>query len=164
MGRPEFKTSPNMKTFVLMIKLTPVMWSAGKEVIMDSSSCVLKGILEMRKRVVYVIALIKKTRNWIKGVHQDIINDYFGLKIDDVVCLSDEWEESEFNVFVKDPDHNVIMMSIFYGLTVTDGQKQERSIVNKEALKFKYPEVVTDHYIYRGLLENPNASRHDGRT
>ena len=55
-------------------------------------------------------------------------------------------------------------MSIFSGLTVPDGQKQERSIVNREALKFKYPEVVTDHYIYRGVLVNPNTSRHDGRT
>ena len=70
----------------------------------------------------------------------------------------------EFKVFVKDPDYNIILMSIFLGLTVPEGQKQERSIVNGVEFKYKYPEVVTYRYIYKGGVENPNASRHDGRT
>ena len=36
--------------------------------------------------------------------------------------------------------------------------------MNGEIVKFKYPEVVADHYRYRGEVENYNALRHDGGT
>ena len=62
MERPEFETSPNMKTIELMLRLTRVMWNTGKLVIMDSGFFFLKGILEMSKRGVYGSALIKKRR------------------------------------------------------------------------------------------------------
>ena len=78
-------------------------------------------------------------------------------------CLSGEWDEVEFNVFVlKDPDYNIMMISTFSGLTVSEGQKEERRVVNGEVVKFKYPEVVSDHYRYRGAVENHNALRHGG--
>ena len=41
-------------------------------------------------------------------------------------------------------------MSIFSGLTVPKGQKEDRRMVNGEVVKFKYPEVVSDNYRYRG--------------
>ena len=37
-------------------------------------------------------------------------------------------------------------------------------MVNGEIVKFKYPEVVADHYRYRLVVENHNYLRHDGRT
>ena len=37
-------------------------------------------------------------------------------------------------------------------------------MVNREISKFKYSEVVADHYIYRGGVDNHNALRHDGGT
>ena len=42
MGRPEFETSPNMKTVGVMLRLTRALWSTGKAVITDSGFCVLK--------------------------------------------------------------------------------------------------------------------------
>ena len=60
MGRTEFETIPNMKMVGLMIQLTRALWITWKEVIMDSGFCVLKVISEMRKRLVYVSALIKR--------------------------------------------------------------------------------------------------------
>ena len=53
MGIPEFESSPNMKTFGLILRLTRYIRGTDKEVITDSSLCFLKGILEMRKRRVY---------------------------------------------------------------------------------------------------------------
>ena len=35
-------------------------------------------------------------------------------------------------------------------------------MVNGQLFKFKYPEIVADHYRYRGTVDNHNASRHDG--
>ena len=37
-------------------------------------------------------------------------------------------------------------------------------MVNGEIVKFKYPEVVSDHYRYRGAVDNHNALRHDDGT
>ena len=50
------------------------------------------------------------------------INEYFSTdKIGNVGCISDEWDEAEFNIFVmKEPDYNIIMMSTFVGLTVLE--------------------------------------------
>ena len=58
--------------------------------------------------------------------------------------------------FMKEPDYNIMMMSNFSGLTVPEGQKEERRMVNGEVVKFKYPVTAVDNYIYRGVLENKN--------
>ena len=57
-----------------------------------------------------------------------------------------------------------MMMSNFSGLTVPEGQKEDIRTVNGEIVKFKYPGVVADNYRYRGVLDNQNALKHDGRT
>ena len=38
-----------------------------------------------------------------------------------------------------------MMMSAFSGLSVSEGQKEERRMVNGAILKSKYPEVVANH-------------------
>ena len=55
-------------------------------------------------------------------------------------------------------------MPTFSGLTVPEGHKEERSTVNGEVFKFKYPEVVADDLNYMGSVNNHNALSHDGRT
>ena len=57
-----------------------------------------------------------------------------------------------------------MMMSTFLGLTVPEGQKEERRMLNREVVKFKYPEVVAYHYRYIGAVENHNALNHYGKT
>ena len=37
-------------------------------------------------------------------------------------------------------------------------------MLNGEVLKFKYPEVVSDHYRYRWAVENQNEHSNDGVT
>ena len=50
MGIPQSKTSPNIKAFELMCRLTRALWITRKVVITDSCFCVLKGLFEMKKR------------------------------------------------------------------------------------------------------------------
>ena len=50
MGRPQLKTSPNINTVGLVLRLIRELWSTGKSVIMYSVFCVLKGLLEISKR------------------------------------------------------------------------------------------------------------------
>ena len=56
------------------------------------------------------------------------------------------------------------MVPTFSGLTVTEGQKEKRRMVNKEVVKFNYTSTVADHYIYRGSVDNHNSLRHDDGT
>ena len=67
MGRPEFDTSINMNAVFLMIRLNIALWNTGNTVIMYIGSCVLKGILEIRDRGIYVSELIKIDTNGLRG-------------------------------------------------------------------------------------------------
>ena len=42
MGKPEFETSPNMKTVGIMVRLSIALWSTGKVVIIDRGFVSLK--------------------------------------------------------------------------------------------------------------------------
>ena len=55
-----------------------------------------------------------------RGVYGDVIDNYFCSKhIVDIGCLSGEWDETDFNLFVlKYPDYNIMMMLTFSGLTI----------------------------------------------
>ena len=55
-------------------------------------------------------------------------------------------------------------MLTFLCLTVPEDQKEERRMVNGEIVNFNYPEVVADHYRYRGTVKNHNDLRHDDET
>ena len=46
---------------------------------------------------------------------------------------------------------------------MSEGQKEEKRMLNGDVLKFKDPEVVADHYRYMGVVDNHNSLRHDGR-
>jgi hypothetical protein len=52
----------------------------GKVVILDSGFCVVKGIVELKKKGVYSAALVKKRRYWPKYFRGDEIKDYFAEK------------------------------------------------------------------------------------
>ena len=53
--------------------------------------------------------------------------------------LIGECFEIEFNIFVSnDPDYNIVIMSTFSSLTELEGQKEDRSMVNGDVVKFKY--------------------------
>ena len=65
---------------------------------------------------------------------------------------------------LKEPDYNIMMMSTFSVLTVTEGHKEDRRVVNGEIVKFEYPGFVCDHYRYRRAVKNHNSLRYDGGT
>ena len=66
---------------------------------MDSGSFVLKGLLEMNKKGIYGSALIKRGAIGLGGFMEMVLTSTSGKKIGDVVCLSGEWNKTEFNIF-----------------------------------------------------------------
>ena len=41
-------------------------------------------------------------------------------------------------LFLKEPDYNIMIISTFSGLTVSEGQKEERLVGTGEVVKFQY--------------------------
>ena len=142
------------------------LWSIGKAMITDSGFCVLRGILETRKRGIYGSVLIKKRHFWPRGVHGDGTNEYFSIKnINDVGCISGDWTETEFIFFfMQETDYNIMLVSTLSGLTVPEVQKEEILMMNGEVVKFKYIATIAYHYRYREAVDNPNSLSHDGGT
>ena len=71
---------------------------------------------------------------------------------------------SSLMYFLNDPDYNIMAMSDFLGLAVPEGQKENRSMMNWDVVKFNYPDINADHYIYReGGVYNHNSMSHYGR-
>ena len=46
------------------------LWATGKTYIMESSLCVLKGLVGMIYIGIYGSLLVKKFRNWKTGIHR----------------------------------------------------------------------------------------------
>ena len=59
---PEFQKRPGTSTMTLICKMTKPLWIIGKTIIEDSILCVLKGLIGMFERGVYVSASENKRR------------------------------------------------------------------------------------------------------
>ncbi|KAG7339484.1 hypothetical protein IV203_034480 [Nitzschia inconspicua] len=57
--------------------LQTMIWHTSNLVVLDSGLCVLKGLIELRKKGVFAYALIKKRRCWPKFICGDEITNHF---------------------------------------------------------------------------------------
>ena len=137
----------------------------GFVVILDSGFCVLKGIVELRKKGVFASALIKKRRYWPKYIHGEEVKEHFN---DKEVRDADSWggklEDVPFHVFaMKEPDYVMSLMST-YGTNAQDGYKETRREWKDNGMtrmkSFRYPEVVHNHFQNRHSVDDHNAKRH----
>ena len=76
------------------------MWSTGKVFVLDSGFCVLQDIVELKKRGLFAVALIKKCRYWPKYVPGDEIIAHFDNKdvgdINTIKGTIEQWMEYHF--------------------------------------------------------------------
>ena len=84
-------------------------------IILDSGFCMLKGIVELKKRGIYASALIKKRKYGPKYIKGDIIRQHFE---DKAVVNCDSWkgnmEEVPFHVHtMKEPGYVMSLMSTY---------------------------------------------------
>ena len=64
-------------TVGLLLRMLSPIYQKGFFVILDSGVCVLKGIIELRKKGVFASASIKKRRYWPKYIKGDTIKAHF---------------------------------------------------------------------------------------
>ena len=68
LGSPYFQGGLGTPAMELMYDMTKPLWVTGKTYILDSSLCVLKGLVGILGIVIYGRLLVKKFRNWKTGI------------------------------------------------------------------------------------------------
>ena len=99
---------------LLLCMLSPI-YHKGFIVILDSGFCVLKGMIELRKKKVFPSALIKKQQYWPKYIKGDDIKANFENKnMGDADSWAGTLENIPFHVYdMKEPDYLMSLMSTY---------------------------------------------------
>ena len=151
-------------TVGLLLRMLFPIFHLGFVVILDSGFCVLKGIVELRKKGVFASALIKKRRYWPKYICGDEVKQHFNDKeVGDADSWGGKLEDVPFHVFaMKEPDYVMARMST-YGTNARDGYKETRREWKDNGMtrtkSFHYPEVVHNHSQNRHSVDDHNAKR-----
>jgi hypothetical protein len=169
---PQRPRDPNEKlgkTVGLLLRLCKSIYSRGFVVILDSGFCVLRGIVELRKKGVFAAAVIKKRKYWPKHVPGDAIDSLMeSAEVGDCNSLAGVLEGVPYDLFaMKDSGYTMKIMSTYGSLLVKDGQKDSiRNYKNAEGVnvtkKFKYTEPFANHFLYRHCVDDHNNLRHSG--
>ena len=146
------------KTVGTLLRLTEPVWGSGKVFILDSGFCILKAIIELQKKGIFAVGLIKKCRYWPKLVPGDaIISHFVGKEIGESDALQGELDGIKFHlVGMKEADY-VMMFITTYGTLGEVGDVKKRHYLEngvKRVKTFQYPEVVHNHYKYRDVIDN----------
>jgi hypothetical protein len=169
---PEKPRDPNErmgKTVGLLLRLCKPIYSRGFVVILDSGFCVLRGIIELRKKGVFAAAVIKKRKYWPKYVPGDAMDEKMAAQeVGDCNSLPGTLDGVPYDLFVmKDSGYTMKIMSTYGSLLVKDGQRDSiRTYTNAAGQnvtkKFKYTEPFANHFLYRHCVDDHNNLRHAG--
>ena len=149
----------------LLLRMLFPIFHLGFVVILNRAFCVLKEIVELHKKGVFISALIKKRRYWPKYIHGDEIKEHFnGKEVGDADTWGGKLEDVPFHVFaMKEPDYVMSLMST-YGTNARDGYKEMQHKWNDNGVtrveSFCYPEVVHNHFQNWHSVDDHNAKRH----
>ena len=95
---------------------------------MDSGLCVTKGLVELRNKVLFGAALIKKCRYWPENIKGDAIDAHFAAKevgnVDAVKQVEYRVAYHEFSM--KDPDYAMKLMTTYGTLETTDKRARRK--------------------------------------
>ena len=111
-------------TVGLLLQMLSPIYHKGFVVMLDTKFCVLKHIIELRKKGVYASALIKKQRYWPKYIKGDEIKAHFNNKnVGDMDSWAGTFDNIPFHVYaMKEPDYVISLMST-YGTNDHDNGK-----------------------------------------
>ena len=143
-----------------LLCLTKPVHGCGKVFVLDSGFCVLKALVELKKKGAFAHVLIKKCRYWPRHVPgDDIITHFKNEEVGKVDAIKGVLDDVPFYLLaMKEPDYVMQIMSM-YGTLGNLGQEKTRHFTVNEAhqvVKFCYPKVVHNHYAYRDVIDNHN--------
>ena len=145
-----------------LLCLKEPVWVSGRVFVLDSSFCVLQAIVELQKKGLFAVALIKKHCCWPKYIPGDNVVSHFAEKgISESDALQGMIDNVKFHVVaMKEPDYVMMFMTTF-GILAPFGEEKRHYLVNgvKHVETFQYLEVVHNHYQYRDVMDNHNSAR-----
>ena len=117
------------KTVGTLLRLTKPIHGSGKLVVLDSSFCVLQGLVELMKLGVFAHALIKKRRYWPKHVKGDEIIQHFANKeVGSADALRGQLDGVPVYIYgMKEPDYTMMLMATYGTWRNKVTRKQETS-------------------------------------
>ena len=80
--------------------MTKPLWVTVKTYIMDSSLCVLKGLVGILDIGIYGSLLVKKFINWKPGIYRYEINPHYFLNKERITSSQDIGRVFNFDIFV----------------------------------------------------------------
>ena len=154
------------KTTLLLLRILKPIFGTAKVIILDSGFCVLKALVELRKKGLYSSAVIKKRRYWPSLIPGDKIDAKFKeLDVGATESLRGELDGIKYDVFcLKEPQYVMKLMSTYAGL-VDPFQRYEvnRHYVHEEKeikSSFNLQEPFANHYLYRHAVDDHNNVQH----
>ena len=153
-------------TTSLLLRLCESIFHIGMVVILDSGFCVLRALIELKKRGVFASALIKKRKYWPAFIKGDDINKHFeGKEIGHTDSLPGTMDGVPFHVFgLKEPDYVMKVMATYGTNERNENHRTRRIYKDKEkkqvSTSFYYPEIMSNHYKFRHAVDDHNAKRH----
>ena len=125
------------------------MWHTGHVIVLDSRFCVLQGIVELCKKGVFAAAQIKKPCYWPKHIPGEAIVLHFATKdVGHIDALQGQLDGVPFHVFCMKEEDYVSMLMSTYGTQEQMGNEKYRKLMDGSIRRFKYPEVLHNHFRY----------------
>ena len=154
------------KTVGLLLRMLKSYFASGKYVVLDSGFCVLKGIIELRKRGLFACALIKKRRYWPTLVARDAMQQYFHEHyVGNIDAVAGTLNGIPYNLWcMKEPDYVMRMMATGGALLANKNCKEATRSWMQDGIeklaKFKYAKPFDWHFKYRHAVDDHNNLRH----
>ena len=167
LGQPEFE-SLGGKTVGLLLRMLKSYFSTGRYVILDSGFCVLKALIELKKKGVYACALIKKRRYWPTMFPGEEVKEHFnmeGVNVGDTDAISGIMDGVPYNFWcMKEPNYIMSCMATG-GRLLSDATCK---IANRSWVEggvnivksFAYALPFDWHFRYRHAVDDHNNLRH----
>ena len=118
-----YRYSDKGSTVRKLLQMCEPIFGRGMVVIMDSSFCVLQALIELKKKGVYALAVIKKRRYWPKHVDGDSIEQHMEFKqVGDMDATKRlELDGVPYKLFcMKETDYTMKLMATYGALLVKD--------------------------------------------
>ena len=150
-----------------MLRMCRPIFGSGKAVVLDSVFCVAKGITELKDKVVYVGALIKKRHYWPKWVPGELSDTNIEDKevVDVRIFGARTQDNKSFIIFcMKEPDHEMKIMDSWMDLDELEGTNTRKDFIysnrKKETNKFAFRKSFGIHFRYIHQVDNHNNRWH----
>lgn len=166
LGKREF--AEKGETVGTMLRLSKPLWNSGKIVEIDSSFCVARGIVEMKKRGVYGDGLVKKRRYWYwpKHVPGAAIDTHFeDREVGETESLKVEVEGETMWVHCMQDAGYVTKIISCHGTLTEVAHPTYRSYKGDEGQKtsktLNYTDPSSRYYHARHAVDDNNNQWHD---